>query len=85
MTPCANCGADAVYILDNPGARPAAVCASCLPWHYKAQAASGLLTKANVEPPAAPEPEPVAKPKKKAEKPVEESLVVEAVVEPEAE
>lgn len=64
---CANCGADAVYVDDEPGCAPGAFCETCAPRSVKDWCARKAL-HAPVEPtPPAPEEDAVAAaPKKRA-------------------
>lgn len=38
---CVNCGADADYLLADPGANPLEYCNSCLPPHLRSRALAG--------------------------------------------
>jgi hypothetical protein len=67
MIKCANCEAEAIYTLADPGANPVDYCGNCLPYWLQDRA------KANHFPLVTPVVEKSSKKKADAEAPVDES------------
>lgn len=71
---CANCDADAIYVLDDARVSTVYYCGKCLPTHLRGAAAKGHL---NIPAPVVEAPAAPAKKKKAAATPVAEEPEVQ--------